>query len=57
MVSQGKVIGCSGGKTGDLFENVTGDLGKQMLKSRLVTAGFSDTPALPKSCFVSGDSQ
>jgi len=57
VVSQGKVIGCSGGKTGDLFENVTGDLGKQMLKSRLVTAGFSDTPALPKSCFVSGDSQ
>lgn len=57
MVSQGKMIWRSWGKTSYLFKNITGDLWKYMLKSHMVTEGFSDTLVLQKSYFVSGNSK
>lgn len=57
MVSQGKMIRCSWGKTGYLLENITGNLWKWMLKSHTVTEGFSDILVLPKSYFISGNSK
>lgn len=56
-MSQGEVIGCSWGKAGYLFENIAGDLWKEMLKGCMTSKGFSDMSVLQKSCLVTGNSK